>query len=152
MIQTPTVYSFLLLLQTIFAGGSSSTSLGDVYKGLVCGKLGREVDEWLADQTSEPARWAFPPISHADGFETYQVTGQTWLTLAARWMEHSITAMPIFAHAWPFLCMGFHAQPLQHSSSALCTCLASAVAATPRMQVQEAQPHIVEASFWFLYG
>ena len=59
-------------MQAIFTSGTS-TSLGDVYKGLACGKLQSEVEEWLADQTSEPAHWAFPGITHADGFEAYQV-------------------------------------------------------------------------------
>ena len=58
-------------LQTIFSEG---TSLGDVYQGLAGGKLRNGVDEWLADQTSEPSHWALPGITHADGYEAYQVS------------------------------------------------------------------------------
>ena len=57
-------------LQPLFMQG---TSLGDVYQGLAQGQLQQGVQEWLADQTSEPSHWAFPGIQHADGFEAYQV-------------------------------------------------------------------------------
>jgi len=56
--------------QAVFEGG---TSLGDVYQGLVEGGLDQAVAEFLADQTNEPGKWAFPGISHADGYEAYQV-------------------------------------------------------------------------------
>ena len=57
--------------QGVFDG---STSLGDVYQGLVGGGLDESVAEFLADQTSQPGSWALPGISHADGYEAYQVT------------------------------------------------------------------------------
>lgn len=56
--------------QGVFEGG---TSLGDVYQGLVERGLDQAVAEFLADQTNEPGTWAFPGISHADGYEAYQV-------------------------------------------------------------------------------
>lgn len=56
-------------LQGVFEGG---TSLGDVYQGLVERGLDQAVAEFLADQTNEPGTWAFPGISHADGYEAYQ--------------------------------------------------------------------------------
>lgn len=58
------------LFQGVFDDG---TSLGDVYQGLVEGGLHKAVAEFLSDQTSEPSCWAFPGISHADGYEAYQV-------------------------------------------------------------------------------
>ena len=60
-------------LQPLFTQG---TSLGDVYQGLAQGQLQQGVQEWLADQTSEPSHWAFPEIRHANGFEAYQVNQQ----------------------------------------------------------------------------
>lgn len=59
------------MLQGVFTEG---TSLGDVYAGLAGGRLQNAVQEWLADQTSEPSHWSLPGIKHAEGYEAYQAS------------------------------------------------------------------------------
>ena len=58
-------------VQAVFDG---ATSLVEVYQGVVEGRLAQAVAEFLADQTSDPSHWAFPGISHAEGYEAYQVS------------------------------------------------------------------------------
>ena len=71
-------------MQGVFEGG---TSLGDVYEGLVNGRLSQPVAEFLADQTSDPSAWAFPDIQHAEGFEAYQVSAASLLVQTQYWAQ-----------------------------------------------------------------